>query len=54
MNAFEAAEKNVRAADLQKELEELFASTTKVRMPPPFRQPSCALRSRFEQFLMGD
>ena len=26
MNAFEAAEKNGRAADLQKELEELFSS----------------------------
>jgi SAM-dependent methyltransferase len=29
MNAFEAAEKNGRAADLQKELEELFASQNK-------------------------
>ena len=29
MNAFEAAEKNGRAAELQKELEELFASQNK-------------------------
>ena len=29
MNAFEAAEKNGRAADLQKELEELFDSQNK-------------------------
>ena len=29
MNAFEAAEKNGRAADLQRELEELFASQNK-------------------------
>jgi hypothetical protein len=29
MNAFEAAEKNGRAADLQRELKELFASQDK-------------------------
>jgi len=29
MNAFEAVEKNGRAADLQRELEELFASQNK-------------------------
>jgi len=29
MNAFEAAEKNGRAADLQRELEELFTSQNK-------------------------
>jgi hypothetical protein len=29
MNAFEAAEKNGRAADLQSEMEELFASQNK-------------------------
>ena len=45
MNAFEAAEKNGRAADLQKELEALFDSQNKSargRMPPRFPRPSCA------------
>jgi hypothetical protein len=38
MNAFEAAEKNGRAADLQRELEELFANQNKARtrIPRPF------------------
>ena len=37
MHPFKAAEKNGRAA----------------RMPLPFRQPSCRLRSRFETVLKG-
>ena len=45
MNAFEAAEKNGRAGDLQKELEVLFNIKTKAqaRMPPPFQRPFYAL-----------
>ena len=44
MSAFEAAEKNGRAADLQKELEDLLRAKTKARgrMPRPFPRPSCA------------
>jgi len=50
MNAFEAAEKNGRAADLQKELETLFNRQNKApinRALPP-RRHFCALRFRFE------
>jgi hypothetical protein len=48
MSAFEAAEKNGRAGDLQKELEVLFNSQNKAqaRVPPPFRRPSYALLLR--------
>ena len=55
MNAFEAAEKNGRAADLQKELEVLFDSQTKAqaRIPRPFPPPSSALRFRFERDRLG-
>ena len=54
MNAFEAAEKNGRAADLQKELEELFNSQNKGTTEPlRFPQPSCALRWRFEEEEVG-
>jgi ubiquinone/menaquinone biosynthesis C-methylase UbiE len=44
MNAFEAAEKNDRAGDLQKELEALLSVKTEAqaRMPPPFLLPSYA------------
>ena len=44
MNAFDAAEKNGRAADLQRELEDLFDSRTRARArtPPPFPRRSCA------------
>ena len=44
MNAFDAAEKSGRAADLQKELEDLFDRQNKARarMPRPFPPPSCA------------
>jgi ubiquinone/menaquinone biosynthesis C-methylase UbiE len=44
MNAFEAAEKNDRAGDLQKELEALLSVKTEAqaRMPPPFLRPSYA------------
>ena len=48
MNAFDAAEKNGRASDLQKELEVLFASQNKSpnKVPPPFLRPSYALPLR--------
>ena len=48
MNAFEAAEKNDRAGDLQKELEALFNSQNKspARAPPPSLQPSYVLPLR--------
>ena len=44
MNAFEAAEKNGRAADLQQELEALFESQNRSRAgtEPRFLPPSCA------------
>jgi ubiquinone/menaquinone biosynthesis C-methylase UbiE len=44
MNAFESAEKNGRAGDLQKELEALLSVKTEAqaRMPPPFLLPSYA------------
>ena len=44
MNAFDAAEKNGRASELQKELEALFNSQNKsaARMPHLFLQPSYA------------
>jgi ubiquinone/menaquinone biosynthesis C-methylase UbiE len=45
MNAFEAAEKNGRAAELQKELEELFNSQNKSSSEDA---TSCGLRLRFE------
>ena len=49
MNAFEAAEKNGRAGDLQRELEALFNSQNKsqARMSPPLLRPSCALLLQF-------
>jgi hypothetical protein len=47
MNAFEAAEKNGRAADLQKELEELFNSQNKSKdatsIPATFLRVTVAL-----------
>jgi hypothetical protein len=47
MNAFEAAEKNGRAADLQRELEELFASQNKSKdatsIPATFLRGTVAL-----------
>jgi len=51
MNAFEAAEQNGRAADLQKELKICSTAKTeaRVRMLHAFRQPSCVLRSHFEK-----
>jgi hypothetical protein len=50
MSAFEAAEKNGRAGDLQKELEELFNRENKSpdKNAIPFRPHSCARRLRFE------
>ena len=44
MNAFEAAEKNGRAADLQRELDALFASKNQSarKDPRPFRRRTCA------------
>ena len=44
MNAFAAAEKNGKAAELQRELEELFErqNTSAVRAPRRFRRRSCA------------
>lgn len=44
MNAFDAAEKNGRAADLQKELETLFTSQNRSpsKEAPLFPPPSCA------------
>jgi len=44
MNAFEAAEKSGRAADLQKELEELFISQNQDRRPNCTRIPATFLR----------
>src|SRR6059058_2447696 len=44
MNAFEAAEKNGRAADLQKELEELFASQNKSASKDATSIPATFLR----------
>jgi hypothetical protein len=47
MNAFEAAEKNGRAADLQKELEDLFNSQNKSKdatsIPATFLRVTLAL-----------
>ncbi len=47
MNAFEAAEKNGRAADLQKELEELFNTQNKsndaTSIPATFLRVTVAL-----------
>jgi hypothetical protein len=47
MNAFEAAEKNGRAADLQKELEDLFKSQNKSKdatsIPATFLRVTVAL-----------
>jgi hypothetical protein len=49
MNVFEAAETNGRAADLQRELEELFASQNKspskdtTSIPPTFLRVTVAL-----------
>jgi SAM-dependent methyltransferase len=50
MNAFEAAEKNGRAADLQKELEELFNCQNQCprKDARPSPQPFCASLLRFE------
>src|SRR6184192_2933466 len=45
MNAFEAAEKNGRAADLQRELEELFASQNKSSSKDATSIPATFLRS---------
>ena len=44
MNAFEAAEKNGRAADLQKELEDLFASQNTSGSPSTTSIPATFLR----------
>jgi len=44
MNAFEAAEKNGRAADLQKELEDLFSSQNKSRRKDATTIPATFLR----------
>ena len=44
MNAFEAAEKNGRAADLQKELEDLFASQNQSPRPDATSIPATFLR----------
>ena len=44
MNAFEAAEKNGRAADLQRELEELFASQNKSSSKDATSIPATFLR----------
>jgi hypothetical protein len=44
MNAFEAAEKNGRAADLQKELEELFNSQNKSPRKDVMSIPATFLR----------
>ncbi len=44
MNAFEAAEKNSRAADLQRELEELFASQNKSSSKDATSIPATFLR----------
>jgi hypothetical protein len=50
MNAFEAAEKNGRAAELQKELEELFRSQNKSRdgtsIPATFLRVTVAVESK--------
>ena len=56
MNAFEAAEKNGRAADLQNELEVLLTAKTKAqtRMPPPFLPPSYELLLRFKEVARGN
>jgi hypothetical protein len=50
MNAFEAAEKNGRAADLQEKLEDLFNSQNKNSGNGShlFLRPSCALRLPFD------
>jgi len=44
MNAFEAAEKNDRAADLQKELEALFTSQNKSSTTEATRIPATVFR----------
>ena len=44
MNAFEAAEKNGRAADLQKELEDLFNSQNKSSRKDATSIPATFLR----------
>jgi hypothetical protein len=44
MNAFEAAQKNGRAADLQKELEDLFNSQNKSASPGATSIPATFLR----------
>jgi SAM-dependent methyltransferase len=54
MNAFEAAEKNGRAADLQKELEELFnrqnkGTTGVTSIPATFLRVTVALESKKEE-----
>jgi hypothetical protein len=56
MNAFEAAEKNGRATDLQNELEELFASQNKSASKDATSIPATFLRvtvARVKQFLTG-
>ena len=55
MNAFEAAEKNGKAADLQKELEALFERQNKSRPQAPrrFPRPSCASPRRCEDASVG-
>jgi hypothetical protein len=49
MNAFEAAEKNGRAADLQKELEALFEAQNHSRDPQSMSSPATFLRVTVEQ-----
>ena len=51
MNAFEAAEKSGRAADLQAQLEHLFKAQNKSsgKDTPPFPRRSCASRLRFDR-----
>ena len=51
MNAFEVAEKNGQAPDLQKSWKNCSTAKTKAlaRKPRPFLQPSCASRLRFER-----
>ena len=46
MNAFDAAERSGRAAELEKELEDLFGrqNQSPAAISPPSPPPSCALR----------
>src|SRR5437762_8428594 len=48
MNAFEAAERKAKQLSYRKNWKSCSTAKTRVRMLPPFLQPSCALPSRFE------